>query len=126
MSRYVWSMRTTMILALVGVSTLAHTSTFAGNWPQFRGPDACGVDSSKPAPIRWNLNRGENVQWQTEIPGLAHSSPILWDDQIYVTTAVQKDKADLKVGLYGSIDPVANDQPQQWRLIAVDKKSGKI
>jgi len=116
----------TINLALLVASALAQVSTSAVNWPQFRGPDACGVDSSKPAPIRWNLNRGENVQWQTEIPGLAHSSPILWDDRIYVTTAVQKDKADLKVGLYGSIDPVANDQPQQWRLIAVDKKSGKI
>src|SRR4051794_22168165 len=116
----------TIILALLVGSVLSPLSTIAGNWPQFRGPNAGGVDSSKPAPTRWNLERSENVLWQTEIPGLAHSSPILWDDRIYVTTAVQKNKADLKVGLYGDIQPVANDQPQQWRLLAIDKKTGKI
>jgi outer membrane protein assembly factor BamB len=116
----------TIILALLFGSALSPISTVAGNWPQFRGPNASGVDSSKPAPVRWNLERSENVLWQADIPGLAHSSPILWDDRVYVTTAVQKSQADLKVGLYGDIQPVANDQPQQWRLLALDKKTGKI
>lgn len=111
-----------VVLAFLGfVSPL-----WAGNWPQFRGPQACGVDSTRPAPVRWDLESNENVLWQTPVPGLAHSSPILWNSTIYVTTAVQGQKADLKVGLYGEIDPVENEGRQEWRLLAIDKTSGKL
>src|SRR5437899_738264 len=100
--------------------------TRAANWPQFRGPQASGVDSTKAAPTKWDMDNKENILWSSEIPGLGHSSPILWNDRIYVTTAVQAKKADLKVGLYGDIEPVANDQPQQWRIMAIHKASGKV
>ncbi|HXT39668.1 MAG TPA: PQQ-binding-like beta-propeller repeat protein [Candidatus Angelobacter sp.] len=98
----------------------------AGNWPQFRGPQAGGVDATAAAPTHWDIEKGENVRWQTTIPGLGHSSPIIWKDRVYVTTAVRPGKAELKVGLYGDIAS-ANDQEQhQWRLLALDKASGKI
>ncbi len=116
-------MRTALIFLLLEAF---HTSVSAANWPQFRGPQACGVDSSKPAPTHWDIERSKNVLWQTEIPGLGHSSPILWEDRIFVTTAVQTKKANLKVGLYGDIQPVVNDDPQQWRLLAIDQNNGKI
>src|SRR5438270_1179044 len=98
----------------------------AANWPQFRGPQACGVDASKPAPTHWDLENSENVLWRTSIPGLAHSSPILWGDRIYVTTALQTKEAQLKVGLYGNPASVENEGPQEWRLLALDRKTGKL
>jgi outer membrane protein assembly factor BamB len=98
----------------------------AGNWPQFRGPQASGLDPSAAAPIQWNVETKENVLWQTTIPGLAHSSPILWNDRIYVTTAVRPGKADLKVGLYGDIASANDQDSHQWRIIALDKKTGNI
>ena len=107
-----------LIISVTGVS--------AANWPQFRGPQAAGVDSSKPAPVNWDVEKGENVLWRTPIPGLGHASPILWGERIFVSTAAQAKKADLKVGLYGDIQPVENEGPQQWRLLALDKASGKI
>jgi hypothetical protein len=60
------------------------------------------------------------------LAGLGHSSPIIWGDRIYVTTAVNLGKADLKVGLYGDIESSTDFGPQEWRLLAVDKSSGKI
>jgi hypothetical protein len=45
----------------------------AADWPQFRGPDASGVDAGAPAPIHWNIEEGGNIRWRTPIPGLAHS-----------------------------------------------------
>jgi len=98
----------------------------AGDWPQFRGSQAGGVDSSATAPTQWDVEKGENIRWKTTIPGLAHSSPILWGDRVYVTTAVRPGKADLKVGLYGDIASANDQEPHQWRLLALDKASGKI
>ena len=57
------------------------------NWPAFRGANATGVTAAA-LPISWDLQSSKNVAWKTPIPGLAHSSPIVWGDRIYVTTAV--------------------------------------
>src|SRR5215472_3664110 len=74
------------------------------NWPQFRGPHASGV-SDAGAPIHWNVDTGENVRWQTPIPGLGHSCPIVWGGNLYITTAVNSaGKSKLKPGLYGNVE----------------------
>ncbi len=99
----------------------------AGNWPQYRGEHAAGIGESAALPTTWSVTTGENVRWQTPIPGLAHSSPIVWGDRIYVATAVQAvGKSDLKVGLYGNIDSVKEKESNQWRLLALDRATGKI
>ena len=98
----------------------------AADWPQYRGPQASGVDASKPLPTEWNVATGQNVRWQTPLPGLAHASPIVWNDRIYVATAVGPDDAELKVGLYGDIEPVEENGSQQWLLLALSGESGKV
>src|SRR5436190_14615168 len=115
---------TTLLLLLVSVGTLP--SAAEDNWPQYRGPQASGVATNKAAPTTWNVETGENVRWQTPIAGLAHSSPIIWGDRVYVATAVKPGRADLKVGLYGDIASVMEKEPHQWRLLALDKATGKV
>jgi outer membrane protein assembly factor BamB len=109
--------------------TLSLCAAAAGNnsdWPQFRGPQASGV-SERPAPLTWNLQTGENVHWKVPLPGLAHASPIIWGDRIYLTTAVKPGaKPALKVGLYGDGDSYQEKEVHQWRLICLDKTTGKI
>jgi outer membrane protein assembly factor BamB len=112
---------TSLLLGLIAAVNLS-----AANWPQFRGPSACGVDTNAAAPTRWDVEKGENVRWHTTIPGLAHSSPILWNDRLYLTTAVRPGKADLKVGLYGDIASANDQEPHQWRLLALEKGTGRI
>ncbi len=74
------------------------------NWPSFRGPDASGVAEGFAAPTTWNVERKKNVRWKTPIPGLGHSSPIVWGDRVFVTTALSgKTIPQLKTGLYGDI-----------------------
>src|SRR5712691_7619065 len=75
------------------ILSLVTTDLSAANWPQFRGPQASGLDTNSAAPTQWNVERGENIAWQARIPGLGHSSPIIWGDRIYVTTAVLPGKA---------------------------------
>jgi outer membrane protein assembly factor BamB len=98
----------------------------AANWPQYRGPHASGLDDSVPLPIAWNIATGDSIRWQTPIPGLAHASPIGWGDRIYIATAVQAGKSELKVGLYGDIGSVKESESNQWRLLALDKSTGQI
>jgi len=111
-------------LLLVGCAGLKEAS--AANWPQFRGPAASGVSDS-PATTTWDAASGKNIRWQQPIPGLAHASPIVWQGKIYVATAVRPGaKAELKVGLYGDGDSYAEKEKHQWRLLCLDKSTGKI
>lgn len=105
---------------------LLHPASAAGEWPQYRGKQAAGIDDSEVAPTIWNIESGENIQWRTPVAGLAHSAPIIWGDRVYVTTAVRPGRAELKVGLYGDIEPVTEKDVHQWHLMALDRASGKV
>src|SRR5215203_699124 len=58
------------------------------NWPQFRGPTGQGISDSTGLPATWNET--QNVVWKTAIHGKSHSSPVVWGDQVWVTTATEK------------------------------------
>ena len=58
---------------------------FDEQWPNWRGPDHTGMARTG-APVRWSTT--ENVEWKTPIPGKGHSTPIIWEDRIYLTTAI--------------------------------------
>jgi len=89
--------------------------------------NASGVADGFPTASKWNVETGENIRWKADIPGLGLSSPIVWGDRIYVTTAVpDSGSADLRVGLYGAIEPVKEDTPQSFRVLCLDKKTGKV
>lgn len=96
------------------------------DWPQYRGPSASGVAAGAALPSTWNVETGENMRWHTPIPGLAHSSPIIAGDLVYVATAIASKEAELKVGLYGDIGSANDDEAQEWRLLALDKNTGAV
>jgi outer membrane protein assembly factor BamB len=95
------------------------------DWPQFRGSAASGVAEGHTLPTRWNVETGENVRWKVAVPGLAHSSPIVWRNHVCLTTAVAVGKEEaLKVGLYGDISPVDDVTPLSWEVHCFDKQTG--
>ncbi len=97
------------------------------DWPSFRGIQASGVADGYPSAVRWNVPAGENVRWKAAIPGLGHSSPIVWGDQICVTTAVSDDGRDtLRVGLYGEVDSLEELPRQKWMVWCLDKRTGAV
>jgi len=105
---------------------LPRAAAAAGSWPSFRGPQANGVADRQNLPDHWNGERGENVLWVRPIPGLAHSSPIVWGDRVFVATAVSSDpSATFRPGLYGDGDASADRSRQRWMLVAIDKRTGK-
>jgi len=98
-----------------------------GSWPSFRGPDASGIAEGQSLPDKWDVKTGENILWHTPIPGLAHSSPIVWGDQLFVTTAISSDpKATFKPGLYGDGVASTDRTVHRWMLYSIDKKTGKV
>ena len=99
----------------------------AGSWPSFRGTEAAGVADGQRLPDRWNGSTGQNVLWRTAIPGLSHSSPVVWGQLVFVTTAVSSDpKATFKPGLYGDGDASEDRSTHRWMIVALDKRTGKV
>ncbi|MEZ6016474.1 MAG: PQQ-binding-like beta-propeller repeat protein [Planctomycetota bacterium] len=96
------------------------------HWPQYRGTRASGVSEGAALPVSFDLGTGENVKWRVEVPGLAHSSPVVYGDALYVTTAVRIDgQQELRVGLYGDIEPVEDTSEFRFELHCYDKRSGE-
>ncbi|MEM6689001.1 MAG: PQQ-binding-like beta-propeller repeat protein [Planctomycetota bacterium] len=92
----------TMLFASVATSI-----TLGDTWWQWRGPNmdnhaAAGAST----PLRWDLRTGEGVRWKTPIPGRGHSTPIVTDDALFLTTAEQRD--------------------QTQSLIKVDRETGRL
>ena len=96
------------------------------DWPSFRGPGARGVAEGAPAPATWDVPGNRNVKWRVAVPGLSHSSPVVWGQQACTATAVAKGgEQQLKVGLYGDIVSATDTSEQQWMVLCVDKATGK-
>ncbi len=115
-----------LALALLSFPSVRRSAASEGDWPSFRGPEATGHGRGSTV-TEWDVESGTNVLWKTAIPGLGHSSPVIWGDRIFVTTSVPEGaESSLKVGLYGDIAPVNDDTPQSYRVIALDKSSGSI
>src|SRR3712207_4542381 len=94
-------------------------SASAQNWPQFRGPGATGVAEGGAAPVKWDATKSDGVRWKTPIPGLSHASPVVWQDKVFVVTAVNANpKDEVRFGLYGDVDPVKEDGKHTWKVYA--------
>jgi outer membrane protein assembly factor BamB len=66
----------------------------AEDWPQFRGPTACGLSRETNLPLTWGGPKDENVIWSAALPGSGLSSPITWKDRIVVMSASRKDEGE--------------------------------
>src|SRR4051794_34270071 len=90
------------------------------DWPQFRGIGAAGSAEGFSLPTTWNAGTNTNVAWKTAIPGLGLSSPVVWGDDLFISTSISgKSDASLKVGLYGDIASVSDDTAHEWRIYAL-------
>jgi outer membrane protein assembly factor BamB len=113
---------------IIGLSivVLSSITINAQNWPSFRGPNASGVAEGSKPPITWDVEKSQNVLWRTPIPGLSHASPIVWDNYIFVITAIS---SDLKAGFQAKdrgIDLANDDVKHAWMIYALDKRNGKV
>ena len=112
---------------VVGLALAGSAPLSAQHWPSFRGTNASGVADGAPTPVSWNAPAGQNVLWKAPIAGLSVSSPIVWGDRVFVSTAISSDPdAKFRHGLYGDVEPSNDVSVHEWRLIALDKRTGKV
>lgn len=115
-------------LSVLLLGGLVHVPMLMGqNWPSFRGPNGSGIGTGSP-PLTWNVETGENVKWKVSIVGLAHSSPVVWGDRVFLTTAVNLgDEAKLTTGwMGGSGDSVQESGEWEWKVMCLDQGTGKL
>src|SRR5881296_335393 len=109
------------VLALVAVSA-------QDQWPQFRGPQAGVIPDDPNLPDTWSETN--NVVWKANIPGLGWSSPIVWDDHIFLTSAISSSEEPAPVkGLYDPGDEHGKTKAtaaQRWMVYDVDFRTGAI
>jgi outer membrane protein assembly factor BamB len=106
---------------------LAPAAPARGSWPSFRGDRAAGVAERQNLPDQWNGPSGQNVLWRIPVPGLAHSSPVVWGDRVFVTSAISsRPNATFKPGIYGDGDASDDQSPHRWMLYALHKQTGRI
>ena len=111
---------------------LAKASENEPNWPQWRGPGGNGVSYEKNLPTEWSDTK--NIQWKTEIPGRGHSSPIIWDKKIFLTTSIEgpivpgaKAVTHIRRGQeYRHPDSVGGDHSYTIKVLCLDRDTGKI
>jgi hypothetical protein len=112
-------------LALLVIA--AGTSAAAQNWPSFRGANAAGTADGKPTAVKWDAATGEGVAWKTPVEGIAVSSPIVWGNRVFVSTAIGSDtKQGIRTGQYGDVEPIADSSKHAWHLLALDKATGTV
>lgn len=122
-------------LAVLAAATRARAVDPApdARWPGWRGPSGQGVAVGAKVPLEWSETK--NILWKTALPGRGHSSPIVWGDLIFVTTAVEGElvpgsprmKHPLPDGTdFRHPDAMGDDHKHAFKVLAVDARDGKI
>ena len=95
-------------------------------WTQWRGPLASGVAPHAQPPVEWSEQK--NVRWKIPLPGKGHSSPIVFGDRVYLTSAVPVGEKLPPVydTAPGAHDGVPVSQRHQFIVLAVDRRDGRI
>lgn len=111
----------TVAVAAVLTALPQAQSAYDRNWPMWRGPSGIGISTTANPPLEWSETK--NIRWKVEIPGRGHSSPIVWNNRLYVTTAVP-------VGVTGEAQhaprgTVAQRGVHRFVVMALDRKTGK-
>jgi outer membrane protein assembly factor BamB len=110
----------------------AGASDATSNWAQWRGPQSQGISTERNLPTEWGQSK--NIKWKTEIPGRGHSSPVVWDKQIFLTTSIEGPvvpNAKPYVHIFGKEefkhpDWAGSDHSYALKVMSLDRETGKI
>ncbi|MBL8208699.1 MAG: PQQ-binding-like beta-propeller repeat protein [Blastocatellia bacterium] len=124
------SRRSFVLTSLAAMPAASLAAAPEQNWPMFRGPGGRGVADGFATRVNWSVDaaqgKSSGLLWRAEIPGLGHSSPIVWGNRVYVATAVRlSGKAPLRLGAYGDNTAAEDNDEQRWLIACFDKQSGR-
>ena len=95
-------------------------------WAQWRGPLSTGVALDANPPVEWSESK--NIRWKISLPGSGHSTPIVWGDRIFITTAVPYGDAKASRGQHvlGAHDNLSSWRHQKLVVLAINRRDGRI
>ncbi|MEZ6067335.1 MAG: PQQ-binding-like beta-propeller repeat protein [Planctomycetaceae bacterium] len=110
------------------ICLLFSTSLFAADdwshqWPAWRGPSFSGVAPHADPPLTWSET--ENVAWKVAVPGKGHGSPIVWGDRIYLTTAIETERAGQAAAPDETAKTVPPERVHQFVVLCLDRATGE-
>src|ERR1044072_8643982 len=112
-----------LVVLCLGLAPLVQ----AQNWPSFRGQNSAGVGDDNDPPTSWDVEKSINIVWKTPIPGLGHSSPVVWGNRIFVTTAISSAaNSEFVHGLTETAASADDNSKHSWRVYCLDKNTGRI
>lgn len=123
--------RVLLSVCLVATAVTGQNAPETENWPQFRGDHARGIATGAAAPTTWDVSTGKNVLWKTPVRGMAHSSPVVWGDRVFVMSAARTEGESKLSSLFGSKgygagESVANEKEHEFIVACLDKRTGKL
>ena len=122
----VFSFLLTLMTQFFVLNVLGQTDP-SRQWPVYRGYLSSGVLDKADLPESFDISTMNNIRWKTEIPGLGLSSPVIWDDKLFITTAISmNDNKGFKPGLYGDVEPVNDSSEHEWKVLCFNKNTGKL
>ena len=113
-----------ILASLCAVNALPTGAQTTQYWPQWRGPLATGEAPTAKPPLTWDEEH--NVQWKVPLPGLGHSTPVVWGDLLFLTAAIPVGEVvpTRHDSAHGAHDSLPVDRKQQFVALAVDRASG--
>ncbi len=116
-----------IIFAGIRFELLPGQSVPEKQWPSSRGYMSSGVLDNAGLPETIDFQKMINIRWKIEIPGPGLSSPVIWDNKLFLTTAVSNsDKSGFRPGIFGDVTPVDDTSEHEWKVFCIDKNTGKI
>lgn len=121
-----------LVMALMAAFSGALGTVSAANWPQWRGPSGQGISNETNLPKEWSPTK--NIKWKTPIDGRGHSSPIVWGNRVFLTTAIEGSAvpgAKAVIHMDGDKeflhpDSVGADHKHIFKVLCLDRETGKI
>jgi outer membrane protein assembly factor BamB len=114
------------------------TATFTGeyvalgqNWPQWRGPSSSGACPDDNPPLEWSEQK--NIRWKIDIPGKGYSTPIIWEDQIFLTTAIETDRKGYSGSWFKNLfdfgsgeETIQAENVHEFYVLSIDRIKGNV
>ena len=124
-----------VLFSLILSSYQFNTENYIDNWPNWRGPNVDGVSLNGTPPTEWSETK--NVKWKTQIPGKGIGTPVVWGDQIFITTAIELDQKATKKAIkrmkktnpaFAEVigKPGVTENILQFVVYSINRKSGEV
>lgn len=107
-------------------ATALAQQSLSQNWSSFRGANGRGVAEGHKTATVWDAEKSVNIKWKTLIPGLGHSSPVTWNNRVFVTTAVSSAPTPAFRPKDDGIDSANDSARHSWRIYCLDKTDGRV